>query len=135
MQAGGIPSGRRWKRRERPPADLPDPPIGTAPAFTPPHRSGGSEKPFVAFVDPNDFSVSHSHGAYAGYLWGFRTASIGCCPTGGISRGFLLFQGEKFLRRGSTIRVMLVHGIFELFVIFLHLLFLLLLVQLVLIFR
>lgn len=48
---------------------------------------------------------------------------------------FLLLQGQFFLGFGRPIRMVLMHGIFELFVVFFHMLFVLLLGQLVLILR
>ena len=61
--------------------------------------------------------------------------SLGCARAGGVRLLFLLLQREDFLGSGSAIRVMLMHRVFELRVIFLHMLVVLLLVQLVLVFR
>lgn len=53
----------------------------------------------------------------------------------GIRLSLLLLQGKDLLRCGSAIRVMLMDGVLEFLVIFLHMIFVLLLVQLVLVFR
>ena len=53
----------------------------------------------------------------------------------GVGRFLLLLQFQEFLRSRRSIRVVLMHGVFKLLVVFLHMLFVLLLVQLVLVLR
>ena len=53
----------------------------------------------------------------------------------GVCDFLLLLQRQNLLRSGGSIRMVLMHGIFQLGVILLHMLFVLLLVQLVLVLR
>ena len=52
-----------------------------------------------------------------------------------IRRRFFFLQSEDLLGSGRAIRVMLMDGVFELLVVFLHMLFVFLLVELALVLR
>ena len=57
------------------------------------------------------------------------------CCAGGVRLFFLFFQCKQLLGSGNAIGVMLMNGVLQLLMIFLHMLFVLLLVELVLVLR